>query len=55
MSHDPENDCVFVNGIKANYTDELGNWEADNVPVSASGTAALKLEVYDRKGVSPLD
>jgi len=43
---DPDNDCVFVNGIRANYTDDLGDWEADNVPVSANGTAALKVEVY---------
>ena len=43
---DPTNDCVFVNNVQAYYTDDFGDWEADNVPVSAGGTAAIKVEVY---------
>jgi hypothetical protein len=43
---DPVNDCVFVNGVRANYVDDKGDWEATNVPVSPYGTAALDVKVY---------
>ena len=36
---------VTVNGTNATV-DEYGNWEADNVPVSATGTAVFDVEVY---------
>jgi len=36
---------VTVNGVPANVN-EYGNWEADNVPVNATGTAVFDVEVY---------
>ncbi|HTR40676.1 MAG TPA: hypothetical protein VMH87_03595, partial [Pseudomonadales bacterium] len=39
--------CVYVNGVKANYTDDFGDWEADQVPVSPYGTAVLSVQVYE--------
>lgn len=38
--------CIYVNGVQAYYWDDAGDWEADNVPVSATGTATFDVEVY---------
>jgi len=43
---------VYVNTIPAMVNDD-GTWEADGVPVSATGTAVLNVEVYGG-GSSPL-
>jgi hypothetical protein len=43
---DPADDCVWVNGVQAYYTDDDGDWEADNVPVSPTGMASLNVQVY---------
>jgi hypothetical protein len=40
-------DNVTVNGVGAYYTDDAGDWEADGVPVSPSGTASVDVEVTD--------
>jgi hypothetical protein len=37
---------LTVNGTNAYYLDDEGDWEADNVPVSPTGTATLDVEVY---------
>ncbi|HEY1663040.1 MAG TPA: hypothetical protein VGI03_11535 [Verrucomicrobiae bacterium] len=37
---------IFVNGIGAYYLDGQGDWEADNVPVSPTGTATFDVEIY---------
>jgi len=37
---------IYVNGVEAYYTDGLGDWEADGVPVSATGTATFDVEIY---------
>jgi hypothetical protein len=34
---------VYVNGEAAYYTDGTGDWEADNVPVSGTGTAVVNV------------
>jgi hypothetical protein len=44
--NDPS-DTVTVNGIQANVDSETGAWEADNVPVSPTGTASLNAQVGD--------
>jgi len=36
---------VSVNGTNAYYVDDVGDWEADGVPVSPSGAAILDVEV----------
>ena len=38
--------CIYVNGLKAYYTDDSGDWEADGVAVSPTGTALFDVEVY---------
>jgi hypothetical protein len=43
---DPADDCVWVNGVQAYYTDDEGDWEADAVPVNPLGTATLNVQVY---------
>ena len=47
---DPSCD-VWINGIEAYYVDDAGDWEADGVPVSPTGTAIFDVEVYG--GSSP--
>jgi hypothetical protein len=42
---DPSYD-MWVNGIEAYYVDDGGDWEADNVPVSAGGTAVFQMAAY---------
>ncbi len=42
---DPTNDCVFVNGIRADVYED-GSWQANNVPVNPTGTASLHVQVY---------
>ena len=42
---DPSN-AVWVNGVEAYYIDDAGDWEADGVPVSPTGTATFDVEVY---------
>ncbi len=42
---DPSYD-VWVNGVEAYYIDDNGDWEADEVPVSPTGTAVLDVELY---------
>jgi hypothetical protein len=44
---DNADDTVTVNGVPAGWYDGEGNWEADNVPVSATGTAGLNAQVTD--------
>lgn len=39
-------DAVVVNGVQAYYVDDAGDWEADGVPVSATGTATMIVQVY---------
>ena len=39
-------DSLTVNGTNAYYIDTNGDWEADNVPVSPTGTAIFNIEVY---------
>ncbi len=46
-------DNVTVNGVAAYAIDDVGGWEADGVPVSASGTATLDVEVTD-SGSNPV-
>jgi hypothetical protein len=41
------NDTVRVNGTNAYFIDDAGDWEADNVPVNATGTASLNVQVTD--------
>jgi hypothetical protein len=43
--NDPSYD-VWVNGIEAYYVDDAGDWEADGVPVSPTGTATFDVEIY---------
>ena len=43
---DPVDDCVWVNGVKAYYTDDDGDWEADGVMISPTGTSTLSVQVY---------
>ena len=43
---DPADDCVWVNGVQAYYTDDDGDWEADGVMISPTGTATLSVQVY---------
>ncbi|HEY1790963.1 MAG TPA: hypothetical protein VGJ73_22635 [Verrucomicrobiae bacterium] len=40
---------VKVNGVQAYYLDTNGDWKADNVPVSPTGTANFDLEIYRGK------
>ena len=42
-------DTVTVNGVTATMYED-GTWQADNVPVDASGTATLLVNVYDANG-----
>jgi len=42
---DPSYD-VWVNGVEAYYVDDAGDWEADGVPVSPTGTAVFDVEIY---------
>jgi len=42
---DPD-DCVVVNGVSAHYVDDNGDWEADRVPVSPTGTANLLVQAF---------
>jgi len=44
---DNSNDTITVNGQGAYFTDCVGDWEADNVPVNPTGTASLDVEVSD--------
>jgi hypothetical protein len=37
---------IYVNGVEAYYTDDEGDWEADGVPVSPTGTATFDVEIY---------
>jgi len=37
---------IYVNGVEAYYTDDEGDWEADRVPVSPTGTAVFDVEIY---------
>ena len=37
---------VWVNGVEAYYLDDEGDWEADGVPVSPTGTATFDVEIY---------
>ena len=41
------NDVLSVNGVAAYYVDDSGDWEADGVPVSPTGTASVDAEVTD--------
>jgi hypothetical protein len=43
-------DTVTVNGVSAYFYDDDGDWEADGVPVSPTGTASLNAEVTDGSG-----
>ena len=43
---DPADDCVWVNGVQASVDPDSGDWEADGVPVSATGTAVLTVQEY---------
>lgn len=50
---DPSGDvCIQVNGTNAYYLDDLGDWEADNVPVSPAGTATFDVELYTNDPVN---
>jgi len=40
-------DNVVVNGVEADYYDDAGNWAADGVPVNATGTAYLNVQLED--------
>ncbi|MGA2854651.1 MAG: hypothetical protein ABSE90_11060, partial [Verrucomicrobiota bacterium] len=44
---DPADDCVWVNGVQASVDPDTGDWEADDVPVSPTGTATLSVQVYE--------
>src|SRR6185437_16111914 len=37
---------LYVNGVEAYYTDDQGDWEADDVPMSTNGTATFGVEAY---------
>ncbi|MGO8741318.1 MAG: Ig-like domain-containing protein [Limisphaerales bacterium] len=37
---------LTVNGTNAYYIDDAGDWEADNVPASPTGTAVFDVEIY---------
>jgi hypothetical protein len=43
---------VYVNGVEAYYIDGEGDWEADGVPVSPTGTAIFDVEVYGGSNLS---
>jgi hypothetical protein len=40
--NDPTDYTVWVNGVKASYTDDNGDWEADDVPTTPGGTAVFQ-------------
>lgn len=42
-------DTITINGTPANPVDDLGDWEADGVPVSATGAAMFDVEVYSNE------
>ncbi|HEY3762621.1 MAG TPA: hypothetical protein VGN23_12820 [Verrucomicrobiae bacterium] len=46
ISDTNEDVCIWVNGIQGYYLDDLGDWEADNVPANSSGTAIFDVELY---------
>ncbi|HMD54137.1 MAG TPA: hypothetical protein VKJ65_06300, partial [Phycisphaerae bacterium] len=41
---------ITVNGTNAYYIDDFGDWEADEVPVSPTGAAALDVQAGDGSG-----
>jgi hypothetical protein len=46
------NVCIQVNGTNAYYLDDMGDWEADDVPVSPTGTAMFDVELYTNDPVN---
>jgi hypothetical protein len=44
---DDESYTVWVNGVEVYYIDDDGDWEADGVPVNATGMAVVTVEVDD--------
>jgi hypothetical protein len=44
--------CIQVNGTNAYYLDDLGDWEADYVPVSPTGAATFDVELYTNDPVN---
>jgi hypothetical protein len=41
-----------VNGTNAYYLDDMGDWEADNVPVNPTGMATFDIELYTNDPVN---
>ena len=48
---DPSYD-VSVNGVAAHYVDDLGDWEADGVPVSPIGAGVFDVEISGGTGAA---
>jgi hypothetical protein len=52
ISDTSSNVCIQVNGTNAYYLDDMGDWEADGVPVSPKGMAAFDVELYTNDPVN---